>query len=171
MNKYKVGYVLTSLLDYGLTFGGAMGVIIYNYVDPDNSSSFKITITGIILVIAMLYSCKSIFEHNYQGKQNQLLQQLATTSDMNMKDVINKKIDNLTMRNRVYIELTKLLPFAILYVVTYLGAVALEELHGTLGMILACMGAGSVFGVVKIPLKKKADNVKFSKKAVKKMDK
>ena len=89
MNKYRVGYILSSILDYGLTFGGTMGIIIYNYVDPENSESFKITVSGIILVIAMLMSCKTIFEHNYQNKQNTLLQQLATTPDQEKKAVIN----------------------------------------------------------------------------------
>ena len=168
MNKYKVGYVLTSLLDYGLTFGGTMGIIIYNYVDPDNSESFKITITGIILVIAMLYSCKTIFEHNYQNKQNTLLQQLATTPDELQKEIINKQINTHKMINRVYSQLTKILPFAIIYVITYLGAVALEDLHGTVGMILACMGGGAVFNVAKIPLQEKANSIKVEKKAIKK---
>lgn len=168
MNKYNVGYILSSLLDYGLTFGGTMGIIIYNYVDPNNSESFKITITGVILVIAMLYSCKTIFEHNYQNKQNSLLQQLASTPDEAQKEVINHQINVHKMTNRVYAQLTKLLPFAILYVVTFLGATALEDLHGTLGMILACMGGGSVFNVIKVPLQEKANVLKVGKKALKK---
>ena len=167
MNKYNVGYVITSLLDYGLTFGGTAGIIIYNYCDPNNSESFKITVSGVILVIALIYSCKTIFEHNYQNKQNSLLQQLATARTEEEKDVINHQINVHKMTNRVYSQLTKLLPFAILYVVTFLGATALEDLHGTVGMILACMGGGSVFNVVKIPLQEKANSLKVGKKAEK----
>lgn len=171
MNKYKVGNVICTLLSYGLTFGGAAGVIIYNYVDPSNSSSFKISITGIILVIALLYTAKGIFEHSYQKSMNSLLQQLGTTMDPNVKDVINDKINKLEVGNQIYVELTRLLPFAILYAVTFLGAVALQELHGTLGMVLASMGAGSVFDVARIPLKKKASSIKFENKAAKKVKK
>ena len=57
-----------------------------------------------------------------------------------------------------------LLPFAILFIVTFLGATALSDLNGTVGLVLASMGAGSVFNVLKKPVKEKLDMEKLNNK-------
>lgn len=161
----KAKYILYSILDFGLTFGGSAGVIIYNYITPTNSLGFKLTFTGIILLVALIFTAKYIFEKNYQSKLDNYLQQLAMATDEAVKEEINKKISEHKIKNNIYQRLMILLPFAILFVVTFLGSTALSDLNGTVGLILASMGAGSVFNVLKKPVKEKLDMEKLNSKA------
>lgn len=152
----KAKYIVCSLLDYLLTFGGTAGVIIYNYVSPANSAGVKISLTGIVLIIALLLTGKAMFEKNYQNKYNTLLQQLAEAADKDIKEGISKQIEAHKIKNNIYQRITMLLPFIILYIVTLLGAEMLNVLGGTVGLILLSMGAGSIFNIVKKPYKEKA---------------
>lgn len=161
----KAKYILYSILDFGLTFGGSAGVIVYNYITPTNSLGFKLTFTGIVLLVALVFTAKYIFEKHYQSKLDGYLQQLAMATDEAIKEEINKQISNHKIKNNIYQRLMILLPFGILYIVTFLGATALSDLNGTVGLILASMGAGSVFNVLKKPVKERLDMEKISKKA------
>lgn len=153
-------YYLYTLLDFGFTFGGSAGVIIYNYISPNTSTGFKLSFTGIVLVLVLFLSAKTIFEHTYQNKMNNLLQQLANATDVEVKQTINNDITKLKTANVIYERITMLMPFAILFVVSVLGASMLEELQGTLELILVSMGAGSVFNVIKQPIaEKRAEEV------------
>ena len=58
-----------------------------------------------------------------------------------------------------------LLPFAIIYIVTWLGAKSLASLQSTSGLILASMGVGSVFNILKKPLGEKISLAKIIKGA------
>lgn len=160
----KVKYILYSILDFGLTFGGSAGVIVYNYIKPTNSIGYKLTFTGIILVVALILTAKYIFEKNYQRKIDQYLQQLAVATDAETKNAINEKLEQHKIKNDIYQRLMVLMPFAILYVVTFLGATELQDLNSTVGLILASMGAGSVFNVLKKPAKERLDMKKITGK-------
>lgn len=164
----KAKYILFSILDFGLTFGGTAGVIIYNYVTPSNSVGFKLTFSGIVLVVALLLTAKEIFEKQYRTKYDTLLQQLAEASTEEQKKAISAEINKHKMKNNIYQRLMVLLPFAILYIVTSLGATALADLSGTIGIILASMGAGSVFNVIKKPIGDRLSLAKITSKAKKK---
>lgn len=156
----KVKYVLYTLLDFGFTFGGTAGVIVYNYITPDNSTGYKLTLSGILLVVGLLLTAKAMFEHSYRQKYDTLLQQLASATTAEDKTAINEAIEKHKTANVIYQRLMLLLPFGILYIVTYLGATALEDLHGSVGLILVSLGAGSVFNIIKRPV---ADRVSLSK--------
>ena len=105
-----------------------------------------------MLVVALLLTAKAIFEKHYRSTYDELLQQLAEATDPEIKAAISKKLEQHKAKNSIYQRLMMLLPFAILYVVTYLGAVSMKSLNGTVGLILASMGAGSVFNVIKKPI-------------------
>lgn len=151
----KAKYILYSLLDFGLTFGGSAGVIVYNYITPTNSLGFKLTLAGITLFVVLLFTAKAMFEKNYRNKHDTLLQQLAEATDQETKNGISKELENHKIKNNIYQRLMVLMPFAILYIVTWLGATSLESLNGTVGLILASMGAGSVFNILKKPIGEK----------------
>lgn len=160
----KVKYIIYSLLDFGLTFGGTAAIIVYNYVTEDNSVGFKITLTGIILIITLLLTAKAIFEKHYRTKYDVLLQQLAEATYEADKKAISEAIDKHKLKNNIYQRLMILLPFVILYVVTWLGATSLDNLRGTIGIILASMGVGSVFNILKKPLAEQVSLNKIIKK-------
>lgn len=160
----KAKYIIYSLLDFGLTFGGAAGVIVYNYIAPDNSLGYKITLSGIILVVVLLFVAKYIFEKSYRQKYDTLLQQLAEATNETDKKAIAEAIEKHKITNNIYQRLTILLPFALLYVVTWLGATTLDSLKGTTGLILLTMGAGSIFNILKKPLKEKISLEKITKR-------
>ena len=145
-------YILYNILDYGLTYGGTTAAIVLNYISEDTSVGYKLSFTGILLVVVLLLSVKAIFEHTYQDKMNNLLQELAQSTNEDVKKAIISKIDSYKQANVVYRKLTQLMPFAILYIVSALGVEVLEELNATTGLILVSMGAGSVFNVIKQPL-------------------
>ncbi len=151
----KAKYILYSLLDFGLTFGGSAGVIVYNYITPTNSLGFKLTLTGITLFVVLLFTAKAMFEKNYRNKHDTLLQQLAEATDQETKNGISKELEKHKIKNNIYQRLMVLMPFAILYIVTWLGATSLESLNGTVGLILASMSAGSVFNILKKPIGEK----------------
>lgn len=151
----KAKYILYSLLDFGLTFGGSAGVIVYNYITPTNSLGFKLTLTGITLFVVLLFTAKAMFEKNYRNKHDTLLQQLAEATDQEAKNGISKELEKHKIKNNIYQRLMVLMPFAILYIVTWLGATSLESLNGTVGLILASMSAGSVFNILKKPIGEK----------------
>lgn len=161
----KAKYIFYSILDFGLTFGGSGAIIIYNYITPTNTWGFKLSLSGIILVVALLFTAKVIFEKRYQSRHNTLLQQLAETTDQTLKAQLSKELEKHKTMNNVYNRLMILLPFAILYVVTWLGKSSLESLNGTVGLILLAMGAGSVFNILKKPIAEKASLDKIAKKA------
>lgn len=160
----KAKYILYSILDFGLTFGGTAGVIVYNYITPTNSLGFKLTLTGIALVVALILTAKAIFEKKYREKYDTLLQQLAEATNDEQKKAISAEINKHKLKNNIYQRMMVLLPFAILYIVTWLGATSLENLNGTVGLILASMGAGSVFNIAKKPLGEKVSLQKITKK-------
>jgi len=160
----KAKYILYSILDFGLTFGGTAGVIVYNYITPTNSLGFKLTFTGIVLVVALLLTSKAIFEKRYREKYDTLLQQLAEATDDAQKTAISAEINKHKIKNNIYQRMMVLLPFAILYIVTWLGATSLENLNGTVGLILASMGAGSIFNIIKKPIGEKVSLQKITNK-------
>ena len=160
----KAKYILYSLLDFGLTFGGTAGVIVYNYITPTNPLGYKLTLSGIVLVVTLLLTAKTIFEKNYRTKYDTLLQQLAEATDNEAKAAISEAINKHKTANYIYSRLMLLLPFVILYVVTWLGATALSDLHGTVGLIMASMGIGSVFNIIKHPVADRVSLAKITKK-------
>ena len=164
----KVKYVLYSLLDFACTFGGSEAVIVLNYISEDTSTGYKISLSGIILVVALLLTAKAMFEKGYRRKYDTLLQQLAEATDVNLKAAISAEISALKTRNDIYQRMMTLLPFAILYVVTFLGAKSLESLHSTTGLILTSLGAGSVFNIMKKPVAERVSLEKIKRKAIKK---
>ncbi len=160
----KAQYILYSILDFGLTFGGTAGVIVYNYITPTNSLGFKLSMTGVLLLVALVFTAKAIFEKSYREKHDTLLQQLAEATDMEIKAEISKKIEAHKLKNNIYQRLMVLLPFALLFAVTFIADASLQDLQGTLALILASMGAGSVFNVIKKPIRDKISVDKVHKK-------
>ena len=161
----KAQYILYSILDFGLTFGGTAGVIVYNYVTPTNPLGYKLTLGGIILLIALVFTAKAIFEKHYRQKYDTYLQQLAQATDENVKAEINTQIEAHKMKNNIYQRLMILLPFMVLYLCTWLGASAFENLQASVGLILVSMGIGSIFNVIKKPVKERMDLAKTTAKA------
>lgn len=163
----KAKYILYSVLDFAFTFGGTAGVIVYNYITPDNTWGYKLSFTGVVLVVFLILTAKAIFEKNYRRKYDTLLQQLAEAMTAEDKASISAEINKHKLKNDIYNRITLLLPFAILFIVTYLGSVALSNLHSTVGLILASMGAGSVFNVIKKPVGDRVSLEKITKRGKK----
>lgn len=161
----KAQYILYSILDFGLTFGGTAGVIVYNYITPTNPLGYKLTLGGIILLIALVLTAKAIFEKHYREKYDTMLQQLAEATDPAVKQEISDKINEHKIKNNVYQRLMLLLPFMVLYLCTWLGATAFENLQASVGLILVSMGVGSIFNVIKKPVKERLDLAKTTAKA------
>ena len=158
----KAQYILYSILDFGLTFGGTAGVIVYNYVTPTNPLGYKLTLGGIILLIALVLTAKAIFEKHYREKYDTMLQQLAEATDPAIKQEISERINQHKIKNNVYQRLMLLLPFMVLYLCTWLGATAFENLQASVGLILVSMGIGSVFNILKKPVKERMDLAKIT---------
>lgn len=159
----KSKYVLYTLLDYALSFGGSALVVVLNYVEKDTSTGYKLTLGGIVLIVCLIFFAKAVFEKNYRTKLDELLQQLAMATDVQVKATINDKLEAHKQKNYIYQRITLLLPFAILFIVTYLGANALESLHQSAGLIIFVLGGGSVFNVIRQPLKSKISMEKLLK--------
>ena len=166
-NKGK--YILYSVLEYLLTFGGTGAIVVFNYIDPDTSTGYKLSFTGILLILIMVMVAKSMFEHSYQNKMNDYLQALASTSDTEVKNSINESIDSLKIANATYQKITTLLPLALMLVVCYLAIDYLKELTSVLEACMVSMGGGAVFNVVKVPLKDKIIQEDALKKVNKKV--
>lgn len=160
----KAQYILYSILDFGLTFGGSAGVIVYNYISPTNSLGFKLSMTGILLLVALVFTAKTVFEKGYRNKLDTLLQQLASATNEEVKAEISKKIEAHKIKNNIYERLMILLPFGLMFAVTFVADASLQELQGTLGLILGSMGAGSVFNILKKPVRDKLALEKVHKK-------
>lgn len=152
-NKGK--YILYSVLEYLLTFGGTGAIVVFNYINPETSTGYKLSFTGVLLILIMVMVAKSMFEHSYQNKMNDYLQALASASDTEVKQGINESIDKLKVANATYQKITTLLPLALMLVVCYLAIDYLTELTTVLEACMISMGGGAVFSVVKVPLKDK----------------
>lgn len=159
----KAKYLVCNILDYAFTYGGSAAVIIYNYISPQNSVGFKISFTGIILIVALIFFMKASFEKHYREKHDNLLQQLAQATDPETKSKINDKINEHKIKNNIYQRLMLLLPFIVLFIVSWFGQLALGSLRGTVGLILVSLSAGSVMNIIKKPLKEKLDLEKITK--------
>ena len=159
----KAKYLVCNILDYAFTYGGSAAVIIYNYISPANSMPFKISLTGIILVVALIFFMKASFEKHYREKHDNLLQQLAEATDPEAKKKISDKINEHKIKNNIYQRLMLLLPFIVLFVVSWFGQVMLSSLRGTVGLILISLSAGSVMNIIKKPIKEKIDLAKITK--------
>lgn len=160
----KVKNIIYTLLDYGLTWGGPAGLVVYTYISEDTSTGFKLSFTGILLLIALVFTAKAQFTKKYRDNYDLLLQQLGLASSQDDKEAISKKIDNLKTTSDIYSRITLLLPFAVLYIVSYFGQMALAELQSVCGFVLLSMGAGSVFGVLERPVKERIKLQKILKK-------
>ena len=163
----KGKYILYTILDYALTFGGTGAIIIFNYITPDTSIGYKLSFTGVLLIIVMVLTAKSMFEHSYQNKMNDYLQALASATDTAVKEQINADIETLKVTNRVYEKITTLLPLALMLVCCYIAIDYLKELTNVLEACLLAMGGGAVFSVLKEPLKDKI----VQERALKKVNK
>lgn len=166
-NKGK--YILYSVLEYLLTFGGTGAIIVFNYIDPDTDTGYKLSFTGVLLILIMVMIAKSMFEHSYQNKMNDYLQALASASDTEVKAQINSDIEKLKTANAIYQNITTLLPLALMLVCCYLAIDYLKELTSVLEACLVAMGGGAVFSVVKVPLKDKVVEESALKKIEKKL--
>ena len=162
----KTKYFTFSVLDFGLTFGGSIAIIVFNFIS-ENTYKYKITLGGIILIIGLLFTAKAIFEKHYRDKLDMLLQQLAKADNTDVKNGISEKIDKLKMEQNIYSRVMLMLPFASIYAVTYFGEVELHTLNGCIGFILAFIGSGSVFNILKKPAYEKWQYDKIVKKYTK----
>lgn len=149
-------YLLFNIFDWALTWGGTVAVIVVNYLEPYNPLPYKLTLTGIILVVALIFVGKANFERSYRKKYDNLLQQLAYVTNADDKEAINKKIEQLKIQNAIIDRVIMILPFVVVYVVTKLANYLLVSLGATTGLIIVSMGAGSIFNVVKQPYYDKA---------------
>ena len=48
-------YLLCNIFDWALTWGGTAAVIVANYLEPYNPLPYKLTLTGIILVVVLIF--------------------------------------------------------------------------------------------------------------------
>lgn len=147
----KGKYILYSILDYALSIGGTATIIVLNFIDKDSGLGYKLSLGGVVLVIALIFYCKGVFEKNYRRNYDTLLQQLAEALDTTAKEKISAKINELKIKNDIYQRITLLLPFAVLFIVTWLGAKSLEQLQASVGLILLSLGGGSIFNIIKKP--------------------
>lgn len=167
----KAKYIIYSVLEYALTFGGTGAVIVYNYVQPDTSLGYKLSFTGIVLIFVIVLVAKAMFEHSYQDKMNDLLQALASATDNSVKEELNNEIERLKVSNEIYQKITTLLPIAMMLAVCYLAIDYLTELTDVLEAILLALGGGGLFGVLKVPLGDKAAEERAQKKVNKYLNK
>ena len=149
-------YLLFNILDWCLTWGGTAAVIVVNYLEPYNPLPYKLALSGIILVVALIFVGKANFEKSYRKKYDNLLQQLAYVTNVDDKEAINKKIEQLKIQNSIIDRVIMILPFVVVYIVTKLADYLLVSLGATAGLIIVSMGAGSIFNVVKQPYYDKA---------------
>lgn len=161
----KTKYLIYNILDWGLSVGGSAGVILYNYITPDNSLGFKLTFSGIVLLVTFLFVCKGIFEKQYQKVTNGLLENLASETDPDVKTQIKNEIAKHETKNDIYNRLVVLLPFVVLLIVCSLGADVMKDMQGTIGFIIISLGGGSVFNILKKPIKKQLNADKMRQKA------
>lgn len=173
VNKDKVKYLIYNILDFGLTYGGSAAVIVVNYLE-ENSASYKLTLSGIILTIALFFTAKHFYEKSYQRNLDNYLQDLASATDANVKNAINEKINTLKRKQDIYDRLMCIMPFAIIYMITWLGEQQLASLNATTGLIILSLGGGSIFNVIKKPYyeKYKKENLEYkvNKKYTKKVE-
>ena len=165
MSADKKKYLACAIFDFLLTFGGSGAVIVYNYVTPENSAGYKISLTGIILVVAMIMVAKSIFEGNYRKKLDTYLQQLAEATDAEVKGAISKEINSLKTKQDIYERLVLLLPFVIILLLTTIAVKWLKDLQASVGLVTACIAGGSVFNIIKRPIKERVRLEKITEKA------
>lgn len=168
MTTYKKGdnakRIIYGILDYALTWGGPAGLIIYSYISEDTSTGFKISFTGILLLVALIFTAKAEFTKKYRNNYDTLLQALGNADTRADKDAISQKINALKTGNDIWNRVTLLLPFAVLFIVSYFGEIALGELNSMCGIILASMGAGSVFSVIRRPVNERYRIYRITKK-------
>lgn len=163
----KAKWILYNIFDFAFTWVGSAAVIVYNCITPANSPKFKITLGGISLIVALLCTAKAMYEKSYREKYDMYLQQLAEAIDPNVKAEISKKLNVHKQKNDIYQRAMLVMPFLILYIVTYFGARSLESLSSTVGLILASLLGGSVFNVIKKPVGDRVALQKITKKAAK----
>lgn len=161
--KTKTKYIITNILDYVFTYGGTAGVVIYNCIAPDNSLGFKLSLGGIVILIALIFAMKSMFEKSFRRTYDTLLQQLAEATD-DTKPAITKELESFKTKKNILDRIVVLMPFIVLYLFTLIGQVSFESLNGTVGFVLLSMGIGSVFNVIKKPLQEKYSLEKITKK-------
>lgn len=165
MSEARKKYIAYSVLDFLLTFGGSVAVILYNYIVPDNTTGYKLSLTGIILFVAILFIAKAVFEKHFRDNLDTMLQQLAEATEAEVKAVISADINKLKTKQSIYERLMLLLPFIVLVFVTTIAIKWLEELRASVGLILVSMAAGSVFNVLKKPQGEKVKMEKYLKRA------
>lgn len=160
----KSKYIIYSVFDWLLSVGGSFSIILMNYISKDNSLGFKIGLGGVVLFVVGVFVCKGLYEKSYQKNMNEYLQQLAMETNADIKAEIQSKISKLEQTNTIYSRLIVLLPFALLYIATSLGAESMATLKATCGFVLLSLGSGSIFNVIKQPLKKEVSREKIVKK-------
>ena len=155
MSADKKKYLFCAIFDFMLTWGGSAAVIVYNYITPTNTLGYKLSLSGIILVVAMILVAKTLFEKSYRSKLDTYLQQLAEANDVQVKLAISKEIDTLKTKNDIYERLVMLLPFIIILLVTSVAIKWLKDLQASVGLVTVSLAGGSVFNIIKRPIKER----------------
>ena len=97
----RVKYIVYSLLDFALTFGGTAAVIVANYLDKNSGAGYKLALSGVVLAVAVLLSAKAMFEKSYREKYDTLLQQMAEATSTDLKRVIAEKLNAHKIKNNI----------------------------------------------------------------------
>ena len=167
----KKKYILYLILDLLFSILIPVVIVLYNYVTPTASTGYKISLTGIVLFILIITICKSVFENSYRDKLDTFLQQLAEATDLDVKQAISDKINALKVRESIYARIMLLLPFAVILFVSTVAIKWLETLRATVGLIFVTVAVGSIFNVLKKPLKDKVAIEKIKAEVAKKKNK
>lgn len=165
MSTERKKYITFSIFDFLFKFGGTGAIIIYNYVSPDSTMGYKLSLSGIILFIALIFTAKATFEKHYRAKLDTMLQQLAESTDPEVKQVITQQINEHKTKNAIYEQLMLLLPFIVLTFVLTVAIKWLTDLRASVGLITSSMGVGSVFNILKRPARDKVKMENYVKKA------
>ena len=167
----KKKYIIFLLLDLLFSILIPVVIVLYNYVSPSAGIGYKISLTGIILFILIITICKSVFESSYRDKLDTFLQQLAEATDLDVKQAISDKINALKVRESIYARVMLLLPFAVILFVSTIAIKWLETLRSTVGLIFVAIAIGSIFNVLKKPLKDQVALEKIKAEVAKKKNK
>lgn len=140
---------ILTILNYLFSYVGVAAIVVVDFIVPTNSWGYKLSLAGIVFIIAFAMVAKAKFVRSFQDKMNELLEALATAMTEEEKQVQKKKLASLKMKKAIVDKVDTLFPLIILCFATSWAGAWLQEMSGVIGLCLLSMGIGAGFDIWK----------------------
>ena len=141
----RVKKVILLILWAVFTFAAPIGLIAAEFIVAD-SWGYRLSLGGLVIIVALCFVFKSLFLKGYQNKMNDLLQELASTPYDSQEGIISRIKKHKVIFHAISV-IDSTLPLLVLMLATSFLGQFLSDMGGVIGWVWLSVMIGAVFGI------------------------